>query len=97
MRHTSSHDKTYTLAQQLIAAKLNIACGGSDPSCIMSAIDAADSWLCDHPIASGVTANSSAWQMIKATSNLLEKYNQGLLCAPSCGSANIQQAAPVLQ
>ena len=97
MRHNSSHDKTYTLAQQLIAAKLNIACNGSDPSCIADAIAAADAWLCDHPIGSGVTANSSAWQMIKATSNLLEKYNEGLLCAPSCSSASILQSAPSLQ
>jgi len=97
MRHNSSHDKTYTLAQQLIAAKLNIACGNSDSSCIMSAINAADSWLCLHPIGSGVTANSAAWQEIKSTSNQLEKYNEGLLCAPSCDSAAIQFARPTLQ
>jgi hypothetical protein len=87
MRHNSSHDKTYTLAQQLIAAKLNIACKGSDSSCIASAIAAADSFLCAHPVGSGVTANSSAWQQIKATNSLLEKYNEGLLCAPSCDTA----------
>ena len=84
MRHNSSHDKTYSLAQQLIAAKLNIACNGSDSSCIASAIAAADSFLCAHPVGSGVTANSAAWQQIKATYNLIEKYNEGLLCAPSC-------------
>jgi hypothetical protein len=97
MRHNSSHDKTYTLAPQLIAAKLNIACGNSNPSCIMSAINAADSWLCQHPIGSGVTANSAAWQQIKATSNQLEKYNEGMLCAPSCGGSDLQFAPPVLQ
>lgn len=97
MRHNSSHDKTYTLAQQLIAAKLNIACGNSDASCIMSAINAADSWLCDHPIGSGVTANSAAWQQIKGTSTLLERYNEGQFCAPSCSNTLIQQAAPQLQ
>jgi hypothetical protein len=87
MRHNSAHDKTYTLAFQLIAAKLNIACNGSDSSCIASAIAAADSFLCAHPVGSGVTANSSAWQQIRATNSLLEKYNQGLLCAPSCDTA----------
>ena len=87
MRHNSSHDKTYTLAQQLIAVKLNISCKGSDSSCITSAIAAADSFLCAHPAGSGVTANSSAWQQIKATYNLLEKYNKGMLCASSCDTA----------
>ena len=87
MQHNPSHDKTYTLAHQLIAAKLNIACKGADSSCIASAIAAADSFLCAHPVGSGVTANSSAWQQIKATNALLEKYNEGLLCAPSCDTA----------
>jgi len=91
MRHNSAHDKTYTLAFQLIAAKLNIACKGSDSSCIASALDAADSFLCDHPVGSGVTANSAAWQSIKATNSLLEKYNNGLLCAPTCPSALLAQ------
>ena len=84
MRHSASHDKTYSLAQQLIAAKLNIACKQSNSSCIASAIIAADNWLCAHPVGSGVTANSAAWQQIKATYSLLVKYNTGTLCAPSC-------------
>ena len=46
MRTNSSRDKTYSLAQQLIAAKLNIACKQSNSSCIASAIIAADNWLC---------------------------------------------------
>jgi hypothetical protein len=91
MRHNSSHDKTYTLAQQLIAAKLNVACKGSDSSCIASDIAAADSFLCAHPIGSGVTANSSAWQQIKATHSRLAKYNEGKLCAPSCETALVME------
>ena len=87
MRHNSAHDKTYTLAFQLIAAKLNIACNSSDSSCIASAIIAADNFLCEHPVGSGVTANSAAWQSIKATYSLIAKYNEGLLCAPSCDTA----------
>ena len=87
MRHNPSHDKTYSLAHQLIAAKLNIACNHSNSSCIASAIAAADSWLCDHPVGSGVTANSPAWQQIKATFDRLGDYNEGELCAPSCDTA----------
>ena len=85
MRHSASHDKTYSLAQQLIAAKLNIACKQTNSSCIVDAITAADSFLCTHPVGSGVTANSAAWLSIKATYNLIVTYNTGLLCAPSCG------------
>jgi len=85
MRHSTSGDKTYSLAQVLIAAKLNVLCGNTSSSCIADAIAAADAWLCDHPVGSGVTANSAAWQEIKATSNLLNKYNNGnLACAPRC-------------
>jgi len=46
---------------------------------------AADNFLCMHPIGSGVTSNSAAWQQIKPTYNLLNKYNNGNLdCAPRC-------------
>ena len=84
MRHSSSQDMTYTLAQELIAAKLNAACNHSNSSCIAAQIAAADAWLCQHPIGSGVTANSAAWQQIKSTFFALEKYNTGKSCAPSC-------------
>ena len=84
MRHSASHDKTYSLGQQLIAAKLNGACQQSNSSCIASAIAAADNFLCAHPVGSGVTANSPGWQQIKATYDLIVKYNAGKLCAPSC-------------
>ena len=86
MQHNSSQDKTYSLAQQLIAAKLNVACRNSNSSCVASAISAADSWLCAHPVGSGVTGGSSAWRQISATNTLLDNYNQGQLCAPSCSS-----------
>jgi hypothetical protein len=84
MRHNASHDKTYSLARQLITAKLNTACKRSNSSCIASAIAAADNWLCAHPVGSGVRANSSAWQQIKETYNRIVNYNDGELCAPSC-------------
>src|SRR5204862_4889058 len=88
MQHNSSQDKTYSLAQQLIAAKLNVACKNSNSNCVASAISAADSWLCAHPVGSGVTAGSSAWQQISPTNNLLDQHTQALLCAPSCSTLN---------
>ena len=84
MRRNSSQDKTYSLAQQLIAAKLNIACKNSSTGCITSSISDADNWLCAHPVGSGVRASSSAWRVISASYNALENYNRGNLCAPSC-------------
>jgi hypothetical protein len=84
MRNNASQDKTYSLASQLIAAKLNVLCKGTDPCCVSSAIAAADTWLCDHPVGSNVKASSSAWREINATYNTLVKYNDGKLCAPSC-------------
>jgi hypothetical protein len=85
LRSNSSKDKTYTMAQQLIGAKLNVACKNTYPGCVTNAIAAADNWLCAHPIGSGVTANSSAWTQITATYNLLADYNAGHSCAPTCG------------
>jgi len=85
MRHSSAGDKTYSLAFQLIATKLNVNCRSTSSSCIFDAVTAADAWLCSHPVGSGVTANSAAWQQIKATYSLLNKYNNGNLdCAPRC-------------
>jgi hypothetical protein len=87
MRHNSGQDKTYTIAQQLIAAKLNIGCKHSDSSCIASAIAAADAWLCQHPVGSGVGGGSSAWHQISATNSTIDKYNSGKSCAPTCDTS----------
>jgi len=86
MQQSTSGDETYALAAQLIAAKLNVNCAGANSSCVTSAIQAADSWLCQHPVGSGVKASSPAWKQITATYNTLTLYNQGQLCAPQCKS-----------
>jgi hypothetical protein len=56
-----------------------------DSGCVASAIAAADDWLCDHPIGSGVTAKSQEWKDISPTYNTLADHNNGLLCAPPGG------------
>ena len=94
MRHSAGNDKTYLLAQELIAAKLNVGCKHSNTSCVSSLIAAADAWLCSHPVGSGVTGGSAAWQQIKATHSALEKYNTGKSCAPSCDTSLISTIAP---
>jgi hypothetical protein len=86
MQQSTSMDKTYSLAAQLIAAKLNTNCVGTDPSCVSSAITSADAWLCQHPIGSGVTSSSPAWQQIIPTYNTLTSYNEGQLCVAKCRS-----------
>jgi len=91
MRHSTGQDKTYVLAQQLIAAKLNVACMNSNSSCVASLIAAADAWLCDHPVGSGVSGGS-VWNQIKATHSALEKYNTGRSCAPSCDGDSVFSA-----
>jgi len=86
INNSTSGDKTYSLAAQLIAAKLNINCAGADSSCVASAISSADAWLCDHPVGSNVDSNSAAWKQVKAAYNTLTDYNEGRLCVPKCRS-----------
>jgi hypothetical protein len=82
MRQPVSQDMTYQLAAQLAAAKLNVTCDGTNASCVASAIAAADSWLCSHPVGSNIKANSQAWRQIISSYDTLTNYNEGLLCAP---------------
>ena len=86
MRHSTGQDKTYLLAQELIAAKLNVNCKNSNASCVSSLIAQADAWLCLHPVGSGVSGGS-VWNQIKAVAAALEKYNTGRSCAPSCDTS----------
>jgi hypothetical protein len=86
INNSTSGDKTYSLAAQLIGAKLNIGCGGADSTCVQTAIIAADSWLITHPVGTGVTSNSAAWKEIKAAYVTLTNYNEGMLCVPKCRS-----------
>lgn len=72
-------DKTYTMFEQLVAAKLNILMG-CDPSCIDEVITDADAWMRIHPVGSGVKANSPAWTEGEPLKDMLEDYNQGYLC-----------------
>jgi hypothetical protein len=94
MRHATSQDRTYLVAQELIAAKLNVQCKGGNPSCVSNLIAAADAWLCQHPIGSGVSGGSAAWKQIKATYAAMEKYNTGHSCAPSCDTPSQFLPAP---
>ena len=81
MGKSTSTDKTYNLFAQLVAAKLNVGLGNPS-SCIEATILAADNWMAEHPVGSGVSASSPAWQSISAAYTMLDQYNNGMLCAP---------------
>jgi len=86
IRNSTSGDKTYSLAAQLIAAKLNTLCAGADSSCAASAMSNADTWLAQYPVGSNVPAKSAAWKQISPSNDTLSLYNQGHLCVPECRS-----------
>lgn len=74
-------DKTKTMFPSLVAAKLNVIIGNDD-SCIADAIAEADVWMEDHPVGSGVRGDSEAWDAGEPLHEMLDDYNNGLLCAP---------------
>lgn len=78
-----SRDKTLTMFNALVAAKLNVLAGNSD-SCIASFIAQADDWMTAHPVGSHILAGGlwSAWRVGQPIYSMLDAYNNGLLaCA----------------
>ena len=76
-------DKTYTLFRALVSAKLNVLIG-NDSSCVADVIAAADDWMAVYPVGSDVRAGkpNSPWRVGEPLYITLDKYNNGLLCAP---------------
>ncbi|HEY0514519.1 MAG TPA: SdrD B-like domain-containing protein [Thermoanaerobaculia bacterium] len=74
-------DETINLFQQLVPAELN-ALIGNNVSCITTIIQAADAWLRQNPLGSGVSSSSTAGQAGTALQTQLDSYNNGnLSCA----------------
>ena len=73
-------DASLILAQQLIAAKQNVA-SGADPSTIAGPIAAADTWLAGYagPLPYDVSPRLAEGQEAVALANTLEQYNDGVL------------------
>lgn len=83
MKKSGKGDKTYTMFDHLVSAKLNVALG-TDASCISDTIADADAWMVDNPLGSGVRGGSPEWRDEgEALKDELDDYNNGLLCAPS--------------
>jgi len=79
----TSGDMTYTMFDQIIAAKLNVAIGNTS-YCVAETIEAADLWLENYgPVGSGVFSTSPAWSEGAPLANMLNNYNNGTLCAES--------------
>jgi len=76
-------DASLRLADQLIAAELNIA-NGSDPTPIAATIADADSLLSGCAIPCGVSPSSALGQQMTADAAVLAQYNSGFL-TPNCG------------
>lgn len=75
-------DMSVALAQQLIAAKLNVTIG-NDASCVAATIAAADAWLAEHP--PGSNPKRGAKSEGEDLKDVLDAYNNGRLCAPHRG------------
>lgn len=71
-------DDSLIMAQQLIAAKLNVAMGACH-DCVDATISAADAWLQSH---GGVASGVRSWDNGEPLHDTLTDYNEGNLCAP---------------
>lgn len=83
MRAWPAGDMTRVMFKTLAAAKLNVL-AGNDDSCIFAEIQAADDWLIDYPLGSGVRpwGWNSPWRQIRSEHWMLVMYNLGWLpCA----------------
>ncbi|MFN3648520.1 MAG: SdrD B-like domain-containing protein [Armatimonadota bacterium] len=74
-----SKDNSYSVAQQLIAAKLNVGVGNNSSE-VEGYIVAADNWLKSYAI--GSNPKGSAWSQVQTAHDKLDAYNNGLLGAP---------------
>ena len=75
-------NKLVTMFRSLVAAKLNVLMG-NESSCIASTITAADAWMAKYgPMSKTVKASSTAWKEGEPLYYKLDKYNNGLMCAP---------------
>ena len=81
LQRATRGDKTYSMAAQLIATKLNLA-NGNQSSCITSTVVSADNWLIQFPIGSGATKPGCNWTTGEPLHKALDDYNNGRLCAP---------------
>ncbi|MFY9339057.1 MAG: hypothetical protein GX302_01430 [Methanosarcina flavescens] len=62
MQQPVKGDKTYTMFNSLVAAKLNVKSGCRAPCEINNIITGADRWMKAYKLGSGVKGSSEAWK-----------------------------------
>jgi hypothetical protein len=84
LRRPPKGDKKYILLHSLIAATLNVL-AGNDGTCIAETIEAANAWYAPYAAKPGLrlTKKSDAWAVGEPLHTMMDRYNNGLLCAPS--------------
>jgi hypothetical protein len=88
MKAPTKKDKTHTMFQALVAARLNLLIGNRcfcSPANPFALVGEAQDWFQHYPVGSGILASSEAWQYSHGESIYwrLDAYNNGLLCAPA--------------
>jgi len=82
MKSKNAGDKTWTMFNALVSAKLN-GFIGCDCGTISETISAADLWMSFFgPVGSNVGGSSDAWKDGEPLYDTLNAYNNGLDCAP---------------
>ena len=75
-------DKSITMFSSLVPAMLNVKIG-NDGSCVNATIAAANTWMATYgPVGSNVAASSYAWSVGEPLHQIMDAYNNGMLCAP---------------
>ncbi len=82
MKEPTKGDKTLTMFPAYVAAVLNIRTGACCEK-IMPVLDKAYSWLQHYPPGSKIKASSRPWKYGECLYRIMDKYNNGELCAPS--------------
>jgi hypothetical protein len=80
LQHAASADKTYELAAEMVAAKLNLSAGALGTCSIASVADG-DAWLASYLLGSGVGQSGSAWTAGASIYSTLRNFNRNG-CAP---------------
>lgn len=81
MEGGNDRDKSYTMFRHLVATRLNLLIG-TEAGCIAGTVGLADAWLTSYPVGSNVKGSSLAWKNGEPLSVQLDRYNNGMLCAP---------------
>lgn len=73
-------DMTLNLGRALVAAWLNVS-AGNESSCIVDEVDSSVAWLNAYPLGTDVSGGDEAWGEAAEWAQILDDYNNGLLCA----------------